>query len=85
VSPAAWLRTPSRLAVSLLVGMVRLYQLTLGTVITLLCGRVCRFEPSCSQYMIGALRKHGAIRGLVRGMARFLRCHPWRPGGYDPP
>jgi putative membrane protein insertion efficiency factor len=68
-----------------LVGLVRAYQLTLGTAITLTLGRVCRFEPSCSQYMIGALRKYGPIRGAARGVARVLRCHPWHPGGYDPP
>ena len=49
------------------------------------CGPVCRFEPSCSRYMIGALREYGLFKGLAKGIARVLRCHPWHPGGYDPP
>jgi putative membrane protein insertion efficiency factor len=79
------LRLPARLAVGFLVGLVRIYQWTFGPIITLFCGRVCRFEPTCSHYMIGSLRKYGPIRGLIRGLARILRCHPWHPGGYDPP
>ncbi|HPU06126.1 MAG TPA: membrane protein insertion efficiency factor YidD [Thermogutta sp.] len=50
-----------------------------------LLGHCCRFEPSCSQYFIQAVRKYGAIMGSLRGLARILRCHPWHPGGYDPP
>lgn len=47
--------------------------------------RVCRFEPTCSQYMIEAIEKYGAMRGMLHGCLRILRCHPWHPGGYDPP
>jgi len=50
-----------------------------------LLGHCCRFEPSCSQYFIQAVRKYGAIVGSLKGLARILRCHPWHPGGYDPP
>ena len=50
-----------------------------------LLGHCCRFEPSCSQYFIQAVRKYGAILGSLKGVARILRCHPWHPGGYDPP
>ena len=64
-----------------LIGMVRVYQWTLSP----LLGRHCRFEPTCSAYFIGAVRKYGAIRGAWRGILRILRCHPWHPGGYDPP
>ncbi|NQT14840.1 MAG: membrane protein insertion efficiency factor YidD [Planctomycetes bacterium] len=64
-----------------LIGLVRVYQWTLSP----LLGRHCRFQPSCSAYFIQAVRKYGAIRGAVRGMLRLLRCHPWHPGGYDPP
>jgi putative component of membrane protein insertase Oxa1/YidC/SpoIIIJ protein YidD len=35
--------------------------------------------------MVGALKKYGLVRGLIKGLARFCRCHPWNPGGYDPP
>lgn len=45
----------------------------------------CRFQPSCSEYMILAVRKYGAIRGAWRGVCRIARCHPWNAGGYDPP
>lgn len=76
---------PSRLVAALLIAMVQLYQLTIAPMIGLLLGPVCRFEPSCSRYMIGALRKYGPIKGLLRGIARIGRCHPWHPGGYDPP
>lgn len=64
-----------------LVLAVRGYQLLISPFI----GRVCRFQPSCSQYMIGALRKYGLIRGTLKGLARIGRCHPWHPGGHDPP
>ncbi len=44
----------------------------------------CRFEPSCSQYMIGAIEKYGAYRGLVRGLKRWARCKPPN-GGFEEP
>ena len=44
----------------------------------------CRFEPTCSVYMLEAIRTHGAGRGLWLGLRRLSRCHPWNPGGYDP-
>jgi uncharacterized protein len=65
----------------LLILTIRAYQVTLSPLI----GPVCRFEPSCSRYMIGAIQKDGVIKGIWRGTGRILRCHPWHPGGYDPP
>jgi len=44
----------------------------------------CRFYPTCSQYIIDALRKYGIKKGLRLGIKRILKCHPWHPGGYDP-
>lgn len=44
----------------------------------------CRYYPTCSTYMIDAVRKHGALLGFVMGCARILRCHPFVKGGYDP-
>ncbi|MCZ0717985.1 membrane protein insertion efficiency factor YidD [Aerococcus kribbianus] len=44
----------------------------------------CRYQPTCSQYMLEALDKHGAIKGSLMGGARILRCHPWAQGGSDP-
>jgi uncharacterized protein len=67
--------------VRLLIGMVRIYQWTLSPLI----GRQCRFQPTCSNYFIGAVQKYGAIRGTLKGIARILRCNPFHRGGYDPP
>ena len=64
-----------------LIAMARLYQKLLSP----LLGRHCRFEPTCSTYFIESIRKYGAIRGTFRGIRRICRCHPWNPGGYDPP
>jgi putative membrane protein insertion efficiency factor len=44
----------------------------------------CRFEPTCSQYALEALRKHGVVKGLYLSVRRILRCHPWGGHGYDP-
>jgi uncharacterized protein len=60
---------------------VRIYQLTLSPWL----GRNCRFHPSCSRYFIQSVQKYGAIKGGFRGVMRICRCHPWHPGGYDPP
>ena len=43
----------------------------------------CRYQPTCSNYMIQAIEKHG-IKGVLMGIARILRCHPWANGGNDP-
>lgn len=75
------LRFPERLAIGLLVGIIWVYQHTLSPML----GNACRFEPSCSRYMVESLRKYGLIRGLAKGLRRVSRCHPWDPGGYDPP
>lgn len=44
----------------------------------------CRFFPTCSEYAAEAIVKYGLFNGLVRGIKRILRCHPFNPGGYDP-
>ena len=62
-------------------GLVRAYQL----VISPLLGPTCRFCPSCSVYTSECLRLHGPLRGSYLGLRRILRCHPFDPGGYDPP
>jgi len=66
---------------AVLIGMVRVYQVVLGPFL----GGRCRFYPSCSEYFIEAVRKYGAISGGYRGLRRIFRCHPFHPGGYDPP
>ncbi len=45
---------------------------------------MCRFHPSCSRYMSDAIRIWGPARGIVLGVRRILRCHPFHPGGLDP-
>jgi putative membrane protein insertion efficiency factor len=70
-------RIPSRL----LIWAVGLYQLLLSPWL----GRHCRFRPSCSVYFAESVRKYGAIRGSFRGLLRICRCHPFHPGGDDPP
>jgi putative membrane protein insertion efficiency factor len=44
----------------------------------------CRFEPTCSEYMLAAVERHGALRGIGLGVRRLLRCHPFCEGGFDP-
>ena len=75
------LRWPERLMIGLIVVVIWLYQRTISP----LFGNVCRFEPSCSRYMVQSLRKYGLFQGLAKGLRRLSRCHPWDPGGYDPP
>ena len=43
----------------------------------------CRYIPSCSQYTLEAIIKHGAVKGWVLGLWRILRCNPWSKGGFD--
>ena len=60
-------------------GLIRAYQL-----LTAPFPSACRYTPSCSMYTLEAVRRYGAVRGTWLGMRRILRCHPFRPGGYDP-
>ena len=64
----------------LLIHLVLLYRVTAGQ----LLGGHCRFHPSCSQYAIDAVTKHGPARGAWRAAKRICRCHPWGGSGYDP-
>lgn len=66
---------------TILILLVKAYQLLLSP----LLGRQCRYQPTCSHYFIGAVRKYGAIKGSAKGVLRICRCHPWHEGGYDPP
>lgn len=60
--------------------LVRFYQLAVSPWL----GNNCRYSPTCSNYMLEALRTHGLIKGLYLGTKRILRCHPWGGSGYDP-
>jgi uncharacterized protein len=64
-----------------LIFLIRLYQATLSR----LLGRVCRFEPSCSRYAAACIESHGALHGSLLSLARVCKCHPFHPGGFDPP
>ncbi len=69
----------------LLMLLIRGYQLTLSRLITRLLGPICRFTPSCSAYAFECIRMHGALRGSLLSVKRLGKCHPFHPGGYDPP
>lgn len=64
----------------LLMALIRGYQLAISPWL----GRNCRFYPTCSQYTLEAIERHGALKGLWLGLRRVLRCHPFHPGGHDP-
>lgn len=65
---------------ALFIRLIKLYQYLISP----LMPPACRFTPSCSQYSIEVLAKHGIIRGSWLSIKRILRCNPWNRGGYDP-
>ena len=64
----------------LLIQPIRFYQ----RFISPLTPPTCRFTPTCSNYAIQAIRKHGPFKGVALAVWRILRCHPWGGSGYDP-
>jgi putative membrane protein insertion efficiency factor len=64
----------------ILIGLVKVYQ---GAMSPYLPG-ACRYTPTCSQYAIEAIQKHGPLKGSWLGVKRISRCHPWGGYGYDP-
>lgn len=67
-------------AAVMLRGVIRLYQLVPARFL----GGQCRFAPSCSEYAMEAVARHGALRGGLLAARRLGRCHPWGRSGYDP-
>ncbi|MBF0296864.1 MAG: membrane protein insertion efficiency factor YidD [Magnetococcales bacterium] len=65
---------------TLLLGLVRAYQLLIAPVLP----RSCRFHPSCSHYATDALLRHGPAKGSWLTLRRLGKCHPFHPGGFDP-
>jgi putative membrane protein insertion efficiency factor len=85
-APTRGLRYFYILPASFIILLVRLYRVTLSPAKAFLVGPAgqCRFEPSCSQYAIEALKTHGAITGSWLAAKRVCRCHPWGECGEDP-
>ena len=78
--PTAISHLTSAAAKQLLIAVVRAYQVAISPLLP----PACRYYPSCSAYAIEALERHGALRGGWLALRRVGRCHPFRPGGYDP-
>jgi putative membrane protein insertion efficiency factor len=66
--------------------LVRGYQKLLSPLLSFLGGPYCgcRFSPTCSEYFLDAVERHGLLRGAWLGARRLLRCHPWGGSGFDP-
>ena len=65
---------------TVLIALVRFYRYAISPML----GRNCRFHPTCSEYALEAIERHGALRGGWMAAKRVGRCHPFNPGGYDP-
>ncbi|MFA4085624.1 MAG: membrane protein insertion efficiency factor YidD [Paramuribaculum intestinale] len=70
----------NRLAVAIMLLPVYFYRACISPMLP----PSCRYSPTCSQYAIEALKKHGALRGTMLTFKRLMRCHPWGGSGYDP-
>ena len=66
-----------------LIFLIKVYKKGISPIFSIF-GIHCKFYPSCSCYMIKAIEKYGAMNGIVLGIKRLLRCHPFSKGGYDP-
>ncbi|PTX93124.1 membrane protein insertion efficiency factor YidD [Spartobacteria bacterium LR76] len=66
--------------------LIYTYRWTLKPALHVICGPGCgcRYEPTCSQYALDAVREHGAWKGSWLALKRLARCHPWGGAGYDP-
>lgn len=64
----------------LIVSILRFYKRWLSPALP----GACRYHPTCSEYMMQAVERYGAARGVALGLGRLLRCHPFHSGGYDP-
>ncbi len=71
----SWLRPRN-----LVLGLIAIYQKMVSPVV----GANCRYQPTCSWYSAEAIERFGVLRGGWLGLRRIGRCHPLRPGGYDP-
>jgi putative membrane protein insertion efficiency factor len=74
-----WEMTFGSLCKSILIGLIRGYQILLSPRI----GQVCRYYPTCSHYGLEAVKVHGAGKGSLLAAWRVMRCHPWATGGIE--
>ena len=65
---------------TILLALLRFYQYAISPML----GRNCRYHPTCSAYAVEAVERHGALKGGWLALKRVARCHPFKPGGYDP-
>jgi len=70
----------SRILIMPLLLLVKVYQWVISPILPM----ACRFNPTCSNYMIEALKKYGLLYGFWLGLKRIARCHPWGGNGHDP-
>lgn len=64
----------------IIIGALRGYKLLISPLLP----SACRYYPTCSEYMLDAVAKHGVLKGIWMGLKRLGRCHPFHAGGYDP-
>ena len=64
----------------ILIKLIRFYQVAISPWL----GKNCRYQPTCSQYMLEALKVYGLYKGVFLAIKRILSCHPWGGSGYDP-
>ena len=64
----------------LIAALLRLYKRWISPLLP----SACRYYPTCSEYMLAAVEKHGVLKGLWLGLKRLFRCHPFHAGGFDP-
>lgn len=69
-----------KISETLIIAPIRFYQGAISPHLP----AACRYQPTCSQYAIEAVRKHGALKGSLLAVKRICRCHPWGGSGYDP-
>jgi putative membrane protein insertion efficiency factor len=79
-SPEGRIEQVEHIVVAMAVSGISLYKAMLSPVLP----RACRYDPTCSRYAVGALKKHGLWKGLGLAAKRILRCHPLGGSGFDP-
>ena len=64
--------------------IIKFYQRHISSYLSNMFDIHCKYEPSCSEYMIQAINKYGVLQGTWKGLKRIIRCNPFSKGGYDP-